>query len=113
VFDEAHNLMETITSMNTVSVSLSQLSGASSALQGYLDKYGSRLAPKNQKSLKDIHSFAKSLEKFLQTERGASGPLDVMDMLIETDLYKHDFRKTHEFFERADIVRKVNGYVQS
>lgn len=105
--------METITSMNTVSVSLSQLSRASSALQGYLDKYGSRLATKNQKSLKDILSFAKTMEKFLQTERAASGPLDVMDMLIETDLYKHDFRKTHEFFERADIVRKVNGYVQS
>ena len=48
----------------------------------------------------------------MQTERTALGPLDVMDMLIETDLYKHDFRKTHEFFERADIVRKVNGYVQ-
>jgi len=36
-----------------------------------------------------------------------------MTMLIETDLYKFDFRKTHEFFERADIVRKVNGYMQS
>ncbi len=34
-----------------------------------------------------------------------------MDMLIDSELYKHDFKKTHEFFDRADLVRKVNGYI--
>ena len=103
--------METITSMNSVSVSYSHLTGASSTLASYLEKYGSRLAPKNQKSLKDILCITKSLEKYLSSSQETKQTLEVMDLLLETDLYKHDFRKTHEFFERADLVRKVNGYM--
>lgn len=34
-------------------------------------------------------------------------------MLIETDLYKHDFLKVYEFFDRSDLTRKVNGFTQS
>lgn len=36
-----------------------------------------------------------------------------MDVLIETDLYKFDFVKLSEFFDKADLVRKVNGFIQS
>ena len=36
---------------------------------------------------------------------------EVMDMLIETELYKTDFLKLYEFFERADLTRKINGFI--
>ena len=34
-----------------------------------------------------------------------------MDVLIETEIYKLDVAKLSEFFEKADLVRKVNGYI--
>ncbi len=34
-------------------------------------------------------------------------------MLVETELYKTDFLKLYDFFERADLTRKINGFIQS
>lgn len=34
-----------------------------------------------------------------------------MDMLIDTDLYKTEFTKMYYFFEKADLTRKVNGFI--
>lgn len=36
-----------------------------------------------------------------------------MDVLIDADLYKLDFVRLSDFFEKADLVRKVNGFIQS
>lgn len=36
-----------------------------------------------------------------------------MDVLSECDLYKVDFNKLSEFFEKSDLVRKLNGFIQS
>jgi hypothetical protein len=63
--------------------------------------------------LKDIVSVVESLERYITGSENSTKDLilDVMDVLIETDLYKQDFGKLYEFFERADLVRKVNGYI--
>ena len=65
MFDEAHNIMETITSMNSVSITSLQLTQAEIYLSQYLDKYGGRLAPKNHKSLKEVLNIINLLSKFL------------------------------------------------
>lgn len=36
-----------------------------------------------------------------------------MDVLIDADLYKLDFVRLSDFFEKSDLVRKVNGFIQS
>lgn len=36
-----------------------------------------------------------------------------MDLLIETDLYSIEFLKLYNFFEKSDLVRKLNGFIQS
>ena len=38
--------------------------------------------------------------------------LDVIEVLTETDLYNFDFSKLLTFFDKADVVKKLNGYVQ-
>ena len=39
--------------------------------------------------------------------------MDVIDVLAETDLYSFDFGKLYQFFEKADLVKKLNGFIQS
>jgi Rad3-related DNA helicase len=39
--------------------------------------------------------------------------VDVMDLLVETDLYNFDFEKLHGFFDKADLIKKLNGFMQS
>ncbi|CDW73958.1 atp-dependent rna helicase [Stylonychia lemnae] len=86
-----------------------------------LAKYGSRLSPKNHKYLKDIVKVVVILNNFLQKklnnpneiEQDKQEVMNVMDLLIETDLYQVDFVKLYEFFEKSDLVRKLNGFIQS
>ena len=77
------------------------------------------------KSLKDILNIVRIIENFLESNQTSSNneeskqtedisiTLEVMDFLIETEMYKMDFMKLYEFFERSDLVRKVNGFIQS
>jgi len=78
----------------------------------YLEKYGARLAPKNFKSLNDIISVVTALQKYLLSLT-VDGVKEVMDVLIDADLYKLDFVRLSDFFEKSDLVRKVNGFIQS
>ena len=81
-------------------------------MKQYLDKYGARLAPKNFKSLNDIVSVVTALQKYLISQT-VDGVKEVMDVLIDADLYKLDFVRLSDFFEKSDLVRKVNGFIQS
>ncbi|TNV83211.1 hypothetical protein FGO68_gene2312 [Halteria grandinella] len=115
VFDEGHNIMETISSMNSVSVTLPQLSNSIRAIILYTEKYGSRMAPKNLKSLRDISDVIDKLQSYIQkhkfeTETDQLQTLDVMDVLIQADLYKLDFQKISSFFDKSDLIRKINGF---
>jgi len=116
VFDEAHNIMETITSMNSVSVTQTQLAQGSVLLGQYIEKYGSRLAPKNLTSLKAIHSIVDRLSNHLS--RPVESPAkqevsEVMDLLLDTEIYKQELSKLSEFFDKSDLVRKINGFIES
>jgi chromosome transmission fidelity protein 1 len=100
VFDEGHNIMETICSLNSVSITYSQMHHGSSQLSEYIKKYVARLAPKNLKSLKDIISVMSQFIKYVNkqcdsAENGKDGEktivLEVIDILTELDLYKVDF----------------------
>eukprot|EP00347_Sterkiella_histriomuscorum_P014288 403361448 len=128
IFDEAHNIMETICSLNTVSISLTSLEGGFKQISAYQQKYGNRLAAKNQKYLKDILKIVDTIRKYLfqkqenrnetnqqpeNTKQQPQQTINVMDFLIETDLYSTDFVKLYEFFEKSDLVRKLNGFIQS
>lgn len=65
VFDEAHNIMETICSLNTVTITFKILNIAHQKIGEYLSKYGNRLAPKNAKTIKDIAAIAENFKKYL------------------------------------------------
>ena len=66
VFDEGHNILETVSSLNTVKVSYSQLYLAYTEIQQYLRKYGARLSASNSKFLKDIVNVCACFVKYLK-----------------------------------------------
>lgn len=67
--------------------------------------------PKNVKMLGDLVNILESFEKFFERRQGEV-TLDVIEVLTETDLYNLDFSKILAFFDKADVVKKLNGYVQ-
>jgi chromosome transmission fidelity protein 1 len=115
VFDEAHNLLETITSLNSIEVTQSQLQQAAKHINEYKDRYSKRMAPKNVKALGDICMVFEAFNRFMNLHKALSTPndcaLDVMEVLVQTELYTFEFGKLSSFFEKADLVKKLNGYV--
>ena len=65
VFDEGHNIMETICSLNTVQITQGDLRIAEEHIKVYAEKYGSRLAPKNLKMIAQIQKILATLAKYL------------------------------------------------
>ena len=39
--------------------------------------------------------------------------ISVIDCLTELDIYRTDFSALHAFFDKADLVRKVNGFIMA
>ena len=54
IIDEAHNLLDTITNIHSLSVTGSQLATAHSQLSQYKEKYGTRLKAKNILYIKQL-----------------------------------------------------------
>ena len=66
VFDEAHNIMETVSSLNTVRMSYSNFYLAYTQVKQYLNKYEGRLAAKNAKFLRDIAGLCADFIKYIK-----------------------------------------------
>jgi hypothetical protein len=99
--------METISNLNTVKVSYSNLYHGQSQIQAYLRKYEARLSSKNAKFLRDLSQICTDMSKYLkkvwqESIKANEGPketaLDVMEMLTDLDLYRIDFTKLSDFF---------------
>ncbi|CAJ0765351.1 15944_t:CDS:10 [Entrophospora sp. SA101] len=66
IIDEAHNLIDTITSINTVQIDLPQIRRMGSQLSSYLDRYKNRLLGKNITYIQQILSMLQALVKCLK-----------------------------------------------
>lgn len=87
VFDEAHNLMEAIGSMNSVSLNLDHLNGAKEALIVYIERYGKRMNPANTDKLRELVKILGSLVDYLSGKHSKGQPheiVQVMDLLMDT-----------------------------
>ncbi|KAI9354674.1 helicase C-terminal domain-containing protein [Pilaira anomala] len=114
VIDEAHNLMETITSLYTVTLSLQQIQLAWNQLNLYIQKYKTRLLGKNVVYIKQILSIIKSLIRHLQP----TDPSKKKDNVMGVNEFVHALSIDHinmfkikTFLDVSSLSRKLNGFV--
>ena len=72
------------------------------------------MAPKNVKTIRDLIRVLTQFEKYFERvpKETTEEAVDVIDILTETDLYSYDFERLHSFFDKADLVKKLNGFMQ-
>uniref|UniRef100_A0A0P4W9K1 Helicase ATP-binding domain-containing protein n=1 Tax=Scylla olivacea TaxID=85551 RepID=A0A0P4W9K1_SCYOL len=128
VVDEAHNLLETISNIHSVFVSLRQLQGAHAQLSQYLQRYSKRLSPRNLLYLKQILFFMHAIIKMLgggSKRVGASGAspvtpiptpssrmLPVYSFLAETLTDNLNLFKLVQYIEKSKIAHKLHSFTQ-
>ncbi|KAI7902752.1 helicase C-terminal domain-containing protein [Cokeromyces recurvatus] len=114
IIDEAHNLMETITSLYTVSLSLYQIQLAWNQLNLYIQKYKSRLAGKNVVYIKQILHIIKILIQHLNPKDESKRKDSVMGVneFLHTSSIDHiNMFKIKHYLEVSSLSRKLNGFI--
>uniref|UniRef100_A0A914GVH9 Helicase ATP-binding domain-containing protein n=1 Tax=Globodera rostochiensis TaxID=31243 RepID=A0A914GVH9_GLORO len=61
IVDEAHNLLQTLSSIHAVELSMAQLSVCSSLLHDYAERFRTRLSPRNLRHIRQLRSLAVAL----------------------------------------------------
>ena len=133
VIDEAHNIIETINNVHSCQVSYVQVSQAVLQLGEYVEKYTTRLLPKNKAQIKQLLAL---LKKFLQVLKGealgtpeaADGApsarsegaaedmevtmLGINDFLFRLNIDNINLFEVAKFIEHSEIIRKLNGILE-
>ncbi|KAI9478738.1 MAG: ATP-dependent RNA helicase-like protein chl1 [Benjaminiella poitrasii] len=114
IIDEAHNLMETITSLYTVTLSLYQIQLTWNQLNLYVQKYKSRLAGKNVVYIKQILNIIKALIQHLNPKDEAKRKDSVMgvnEFLHASSIDHINMFKIKNYLEVSGLARKLNGFI--
>ncbi|KAJ5110761.1 Helicase-like DEXD box c2 type [Penicillium argentinense] len=117
IIDEAHNLMDAIAGIHSVSVSLSQLQTAISQLTTYARKFQTRLKGKNRSYLAQIIRLVSSIADHLRgisKQKGPpEGPVQSSDLMAGKGVDQINPYKLSRYLQESKLARKVDGYVES
>ncbi|XXQ30437.1 Helicase ATP-binding domain-containing protein [Plasmodiophora brassicae] len=113
IIDEAHNLVEAINEMNSVSLTCQGVERCQAALEAYLKRYASRLKPSNAMYVKRVLFIAKSLARFLKRidPSKATHVATVNDFIFDVGIDNQNLWDTSAWMDASGIVRKLIGFM--
>lgn len=126
LFDEAHNIAETFASLNTVALTLEEISDAIEALEKYLQFYKLRLSTSTIYYINQISQILKNLKKFVlkrvdvlsvqaaypppsstQTSSPLTEEIAVSALLSEIKCLDYDLGRLKIVIEECELTRKL------
>lgn len=115
IIDEAHNLMDAIAGIHSISVTLSQLQRSREQLGIYLQKFRNKLKGKNRVYVTQIVRLLDSLIGYLQTKnegwREAEGLVQIGDLMAGKGVDQINLFKLSHYLYESKLARKVDGYI--
>ncbi|KAF4222577.1 hypothetical protein CNMCM5878_003615 [Aspergillus fumigatiaffinis] len=116
IIDEAHNLMDAICNIHSVTIRLSQLQTALFQLTTYARKYKTRLKGKNRSYIAQIirliSSTADHLRSIIGKNLPAEGAVDPSDLMAGKGVDQINPYKLSRYLQESKLARKVDGYVE-
>ena len=114
IIDEAHNLMDAISGMYSVEISLRQLSRSRAQIGTYLQKFRNKLKGKNRvyitQTVRLVDSLVAYLEKIKERPKPSEGRLDVTDLMMGKGIDQINLYKLSKYLQESKLARKVDGY---
>lgn len=112
IVDEAHNILETICSIHSASISGTQLIGAHTILSRYYIKYHTRMSPRNAFMVKTTVQCLTELLKYLNNPRKCLEDYESPKVIDINDLEEpHDAKNA--VHGRQDIMTEVKKFIGS
>ncbi|OJJ61649.1 hypothetical protein ASPSYDRAFT_30129 [Aspergillus sydowii CBS 593.65] len=115
VIDEAHNLMDAISNIHSVTITLSQLQTSIFQLTTYARKFKTRLKGKNRsyvaQVIRLISSIADHLQSILNNKQLSEGSVLPSDLMSGKGVDQINPYKLSRYLQESKLARKVDGYV--
>lgn len=113
VIDEAHNLLDTITSIHSVTVSVNEFELCKSSLKAYLQKFTRRMNGGNRVNLMKLIKIIDIILKYVsKIDKIAPGrPIDIMDMFQGTTGDLLNIHKLDKYLTVSKIAYKIESYM--
>lgn len=110
IIDEAHNLLETISSVYSVEISASQIASLQKYVTLYISKYYSRFNPLNLMYLKQLMFILKRLLNFIQTTDPKQQSWNPLDFLLKLEIENLNIYKLIQFIDQSRIASKLHMF---
>ncbi|KAE9987678.1 hypothetical protein EG328_001911 [Venturia inaequalis] len=115
IIDEAHNLMDAIAGIYSISVSLAQLERGRGQLMVYLQKFRNRLKGSNRvyvtQTVRMLDSLVTYLKGKVPNGRGMEGQVAVGELMTGKGVDQINLFKLTRYLQDSKLARKVDGYV--
>lgn len=113
IIDEAHNLINAISSIYSINVSIAQLKRCQAQLEMYLMKFRNRLKGKNKVYVMQVTRILSTLSSYLEElgKKGGEGVVIAGDLLAMNGMDQVNFFKLQRYLNESKLARKVEGYV--
>lgn len=114
IIDEAHNLVDSLTSVYSAELTLVQLQAARDQLNAYKAKYSLRFSAKNLLKINQLIFLSKQLVKLLSSDTSKSSTRMVSgyDLMVEADFFNIKVNDILDFCEKTRLTQKVQGFSQ-
>ncbi|TPX68230.1 hypothetical protein SpCBS45565_g03214 [Spizellomyces sp. 'palustris'] len=116
IIDEAHNLIDAITSVHSVSLDSRQLNRSDAQLQSYLQKYKSRLKGKTLAYIRQLLLLIKALQRALRPltseERAQSYIRRTNDFVHDLDIDHINLFKIERYLANSGLAQKLQGFAE-
>ena len=114
IIDEAHNLMDTISNIHSITVTQGQLKRCRSQLGVYLHKFRNRLKGKNRvyvaQVVRLIDSISECLETKMIAKQSSEGMVDVSHLMAGKGVDQINLYKLMRYLQESKLARKVEAY---
>ena len=114
IIDEAHNLMDAISNINSVAVTHAQLKRSKALLNIYLQKFRNKLKGKNRTYVVQVVRVIDSLLLFLDHKaketHSSEGLVNVSDLTAGKGVDQVNLHKLMQYLGESKLARKVEGY---
>lgn len=115
VIDEGHNLMDAITGVYSITISLSQVQGATTHLTSYVQAFKNRLKGSNRVYIAQIIRLLRSVSDCLRERKTSSkseGLLQPAQLLAGKNVDQLNPHSLIRYLHESKLLRKVEGFVE-
>ena len=115
VIDEAHNLMDTIANIHSITITRSQLQRSREQIGIYLQKFRNRLTGKNRVYVAQVVRLLDSISAYLDSKisstGAAEGSVEVAGLMTGKGVDQINLYKLVHYLQESKLARKVEGYI--